>query len=232
MKKVITTLMISNLVIGSAFSAHPHDLSRCEQSLVASLPKAKTERNISYAGNVGMGIISGIGAQTLVMSSETVASSSEVSVNTTHSPTPEGKILFSAVAVGVAAVAIGIGGTYLDYRAYVDTNEGVLLLFKDVKNGGMGPEIELRTRAIQRILTEVDRAGALKKFFKKLKKYNPETYKEENVVDEIVNVSNKFLESEVIDCENANLVSQSIDEKVIANLITKYNPDIKKAELK
>jgi hypothetical protein len=223
---LLLAVLTSAFLSQSIYAATGYEtLSSCEQSVVKRITKSKSARNNGVIASLAGGAMAGGAGYQALLSSETLGESSQSS--SYSAPTPTGKLIFSAISSGATVTAISMGAVYLDYRAYVDNAEGLLLLFKDVKNNGMGPEIELRAKVIQQILKEFETGNVFTKLFKKSVKYNPETYNEDNVTDEIINVSNQYITSSVVDCSDTKKTSENLDKKVINNLIQKYNPQLK-----
>jgi hypothetical protein len=145
------------------------------------------------------------------------------------SPCPGGAVgpasgfIISTVAGGPVVAAIYYGKTYQAYRSTVDRSESLIQFFKDIKNNGMGPQIEIRAAAIEGALQKVsfwDRIKGVPKNF------NPATYSHENVIDALVKVGDELTTAETIDCSKLDSLSGKIDAEAMRILIEKFNPGL------
>ncbi len=192
------------------------NLSACENGLLEAMSDAEkksyfeTAVSIVPAGAISTGVF---------MSMESLEVSS-AATGAAAAGTSAGMVS-SAAAPGLLTVAIVAGTGYSFYRQISDNNGAVLQLFRDVRNNGMGQQIDVHTQSIKSFLIGFEKKSAA--YGKSL---SGETIKDENIKEELIKVVGTISDSDMITCEDGKKLSLQIDQKVVNNLVRKYNPGI------
>jgi len=201
----------------SAF-ANANELSTCEKRIIESLPEAKREAVLTTGLTaVGAGAAAGVFAGTTALYLGSSLESTGAVTNTAMPGNVVRDAVISGVATGVVVAALAVGAGYVDYRRLVDRNESLLQLIRDTRNGGMGPQSDIRVDVIQRLMAELIRRskGQLK------------TVDAEAIRSELVVVVNEVMDSSLVDCADTAKVSKDIDRAVMSRLVNKQNAGLK-----
>ena len=104
--------------------------------------------------------------------------------------------------------------------------EALLQLFKDVRNNGMGPLIDMRVSAIQKALKKIKlkTAGAILKATGV--NFNDQSLSEGEIRLALMQVVSEAASSKVIDCSKPEELSDTLDTAAIRIVIEKFNPSL------
>jgi len=243
MKNLTLAIFITQLTISnSVYAADPvntesipgyNELSLCEKSLLTGSPTAGSFALITGGRALALGVLSGGTVFGFGVILESISASSLGSLNVLAGggvgalgSVPSKGLIISAVGTGVVFGAIMVGASYVDYRTELSTIRSQMQFFRDVKNGTMGPQVELRIQEIQAALKKV---SILEKIFgRDGLKYSAATYEEKNIALELQETGLEILNSNIkMPCDNSFILSKMIDDSVMKRLIEKYNPQLK-----
>jgi hypothetical protein len=234
MKNLVTVLSAFSLSL-TAFAApqmHPPygaGLSRCEQDIVASMGEIRAQ---AWWKSAATGVASGAvaGGVTFAAGStlEALGSSSEVAgaalFGTGISDPKIGGLVISAVATGVVIGTFDGTAVYADYRETVAKQEALLQLFKDVRNNGMGPMIDIRVAAIQKMLQKFKSktAAAMRKATGV--DFNDQSLSDEEIRLALIQTVSEAASSKMVNCQSPEELSTTIDKATMRSVVEKFNP--------
>jgi hypothetical protein len=203
------------------------NLSSCEQEIVAGMDHTRKMVWLQGASSVALGTMAGFATFGTGFMIESSASSSDIVVGGAVAEPGSTGLIISAVGTGVVIAALALGANYVDYRQAVDREESLLQLFKDVRNNGMGPQIDVRVAALQTTLKKL-KAKADKKLRQTTgKDFNEQALADDPVRAAVMAVVSQLSSSKVASCENAKDVSQRIDKVALQMLVEKFNPSLR-----
>lgn len=234
MKKLVTilsTLSFSVTVVAGSKPAPStvsvKGLSSCEQDIVASMSENQRLAWRAGVSAVAGGVLAGGITFGAGFMSESSGSSSEIAMNATPTEPGSASLIISAVGTGVVVAALFLGAGYYDYRNTVDGQESLLQLFKEVRNNGMGPQIDLRVSVLQKTLKKLKSKSAKRFWETTRQEFNEAGMTDAAVRAAMMQAVGEFGASNVVECDVAAEVSQRIDKRALQIVIEKFNPSLR-----